>query len=165
HRRCRNRGSPAAAAARDRGWMAAFVPGAHPRGHDVRGAAAAARAEGGDDGSRPARHPRPQRSQGLLRAQGTLARGPAERPRAPEGADVSSRISHGMNGPEAIHELQLAVISTMNSVLAELYRDAGISPMQTYEAVVVGNVTMLHLLLGVDPSPLSMMPFTPAFMD
>ncbi len=33
------------------------------------------------------------------------------------------------------------------------------------EAVVVGNVTMLHLLLGVDPSPLSMMPFTPAFME
>jgi uncharacterized 2Fe-2S/4Fe-4S cluster protein (DUF4445 family) len=29
----------------------------------------------------------------------------------------------------------------------------------------VGNVTMLHLLLGVDPSPLSMAPFTPAFMD
>src|SRR5258708_20438480 len=24
---------------------------------------------------------------------------------------------------------------------------------------------MLHLLLGVDPSPLSMSPFTPAFMD
>src|SRR5256885_16651767 len=37
--------------------------------------------------------------------------------------------------------------------------------MRTYEAVVAGNVTMLHLLLGVDPSPLSMMPFTPAFME
>jgi uncharacterized 2Fe-2S/4Fe-4S cluster protein (DUF4445 family) len=84
---------------------------------------------------------------------------------APFGADVISRISHGMNGPEAIHELQLAVLSTMNSVLAGLYRDAGISPMQTYEAVVVGNVTMLHLLLGIDPTPLSMSPFTPAFME
>src|SRR5438067_1075766 len=84
---------------------------------------------------------------------------------APFGADVISRISHGMNGPEAIHELQLAVISTMNSVLAELYREANVSPMQTYEAVVVGNVTMLHLLLGIDPTPLSMSPFTPAFMD
>src|SRR5256885_6276456 len=37
--------------------------------------------------------------------------------------------------------------------------------MRTYEAVVAGNVTMLHLLLGVDPTPLSMSPFTPAFMD
>src|SRR5207245_2868951 len=84
---------------------------------------------------------------------------------APLGADVISRISHGMNGPEAIRELQDAVVTTMNSVLDDLYREAGVSPQQTYEAVVVGNVTMLHLLLGVDPTPLSMSPFTPAFMD
>jgi uncharacterized 2Fe-2S/4Fe-4S cluster protein (DUF4445 family) len=84
---------------------------------------------------------------------------------APFGADVISRISHGMNGPDAIRELQEAVVTTMNAVLDELYREAGVSPEQTYEAVVVGNVTMLHLLLGVDPSPLSMSPFTPAFMD
>ncbi len=84
---------------------------------------------------------------------------------APFGADVISRISHGMNGPEAIDELQQAVVTTMNSILDELYRETGVTPAQTYEAVVVGNVTMLHLLLGVDPSPLSMSPFTPAFMD
>ena len=84
---------------------------------------------------------------------------------APFGADVISRISHGMNGPEAIAELQQAVIATMNTILDSLYRETGVSPSRTYEAVVVGNVTMLHLLLGVDPSPLSMSPFTPAFMD
>src|SRR6059058_3049511 len=84
---------------------------------------------------------------------------------APFGADVISRISHGMNGPDAIRELQEAVVTTMNAVLEELYRETGVAPEQTYEAVVVGNVTILHLLLGVDPSPLSMSPFTPAFMD
>ena len=84
---------------------------------------------------------------------------------APFGADVISRISHGMNGPEAIKELQEAVVATMNAILVELYRETGVSPEKTYEAVVVGNVTMLHLLLGVDPSHLSMSPFTPAFMD
>ena len=84
---------------------------------------------------------------------------------APFGADVISRISHGMNGPEAIAELQLAVVATMNGVLDELYREAGVGPERTYEAVVVGNVTMLHLLFGIDPTPLSMSPFTPAFMD
>src|SRR5919109_2545951 len=84
---------------------------------------------------------------------------------APFGADVISRISHGMNGAEAIAELRDAVVATMNDILAELYRETGVSPARTYEAVVVGNVTMLHLLLGVDPSPLSMSPFTPAFMD
>src|SRR5207244_12934618 len=64
-----------------------------------------------------------------------------------------------------IAELQGAVVATMNTILAELYRDTGVSPQQTYEAVVVGNVTMLHLLFGIDPTPLSMAPFTPAFMD
>ena len=84
---------------------------------------------------------------------------------APFGADVISRISHAMNGPEAIAELQRAVVDTMNSILAELYRETGVSPERTYEAVVVGNATMLHLLLGVDPSPLAVIPFTPAFME
>ncbi len=84
---------------------------------------------------------------------------------APFGADVISRISHGMNGEASIRELQDAVVTTMNSVVEALYRETGVSPMQTYEAVVVGNVTMLHLLFGIDPTPLAMAPFTPAFMD
>src|SRR5438445_2262755 len=84
---------------------------------------------------------------------------------APYGADVISRISHAMNGQEAIDDLKTAVVSTMNGILTELYREAGITPERTYEAVVVGNVTMLHLLLGIDPTPISVMPFTPAFMD
>ena len=70
-----------------------------------------------------------------------------------------------MSGPEAIKELQDAVVGTMNTVLGELYRETGVSPSKTYEAVVVGNVTMLHLLFGIDPTPLSMSPFTPAFMN
>jgi len=49
---------------------------------------------------------------------------------APFGADVISRISHGMNGPEAIQELQAAVVGTMNTILAELYRDTGVSPVR-----------------------------------
>ncbi len=84
---------------------------------------------------------------------------------APFGADVISRISHAMNGAESLEELKGAVVSTMNGILDELYREAGVSPGRTYEAVVVGNVTMLHLLLGIDPTPISMMPFTPTFMD
>jgi uncharacterized 2Fe-2S/4Fe-4S cluster protein (DUF4445 family) len=84
---------------------------------------------------------------------------------APFGADVISRISHGMSQPGAIAELQAAVIGTMNGILDDLYREAGVTPQRTYEAVVVGNSTMLHLLLGVDPAPIGVMPFTPAFME
>jgi uncharacterized 2Fe-2S/4Fe-4S cluster protein (DUF4445 family) len=84
---------------------------------------------------------------------------------APFGADVISRISHGMNGPDSVLELQAAVIATMNGILASLYQETGVTPERTYEAVVVGNATMLHLLFGIDPSPLAVMPFTPAFME
>jgi uncharacterized 2Fe-2S/4Fe-4S cluster protein (DUF4445 family) len=84
---------------------------------------------------------------------------------APYGADVISRISHGMSGPGAIAELQAAVVGTMNGILDDLYREAGVSAQRTYEAVVVGNSTMLHLLLGVDPAPIGVMPFTPAFIE
>jgi uncharacterized 2Fe-2S/4Fe-4S cluster protein (DUF4445 family) len=84
---------------------------------------------------------------------------------APFGADVISRVSHGMNGPESVLELQTAVVTTMNGILSDLYQETGVSPDRTYEAVVVGNATMLHLLFGIDPSPLAVMPFTPAFME
>jgi uncharacterized 2Fe-2S/4Fe-4S cluster protein (DUF4445 family) len=58
-----------------------------------------------------------------------------------------------------------AVVSTMNGILGALYAETGVSPERTYEAVAVGNATMLHLLFGIDPSPLAVMPFTPAFME
>src|SRR3989475_7515341 len=84
---------------------------------------------------------------------------------APFGADVISRISHAMNGAESIEELRSAVVSTMNGILDELYREAGVAPERTYEAVVVGNVTKLHLLLGIDPAPIAVMPRTAPVID
>jgi uncharacterized 2Fe-2S/4Fe-4S cluster protein (DUF4445 family) len=84
---------------------------------------------------------------------------------APFGADVISRISHGMQGETARQELREAIVRTMNGVLAELYEAAGIGAGRVYEMVVVGNATMLHLLLGIDATPISMMPFTPAFRE
>src|SRR5712692_9011905 len=84
---------------------------------------------------------------------------------APFGADVISRISHAMNGQESLDELKTAVVTTMNGILDERYREAGVTPERTYEAVVVGNVTMLHLLFGIDPTPIAVMPFAPAFME
>ncbi|MDQ6885221.1 MAG: ASKHA domain-containing protein [Candidatus Dormibacteraeota bacterium] len=84
---------------------------------------------------------------------------------APFGADVISRISHGMQGDEAKAELREAIQHTMNAVLAELYEAAGVERERVYETVVVGNATMLHLLLGIDATPISMMPFTPAFRE
>jgi len=97
---------------------------------------------------------------GMAEAVGSTLNG-----QAPFGADVISRISHGMQGQEAKAELRRAVLQTMNDLLKDLYSRAGISRDRVYELVVVGNATMLHLLLGIDATPISMMPFAPAFRE
>ena len=84
---------------------------------------------------------------------------------APFGADVISRISHAMTGAAALSELRETVLKSMNGILGELYAESGIARENLYEAVVVGNATMLHLLLGVDPAPIAVTPFTPAFRE
>jgi uncharacterized 2Fe-2S/4Fe-4S cluster protein (DUF4445 family) len=81
------------------------------------------------------------------------------------GADVISRISHAMEGPAAVQELQAAVVATMNEILHGLYAEALVDRECVYEAVVVGNATMLHLFMGVDPSPIAVTPFTPTFLE
>ncbi len=79
------------------------------------------------------------------------------------GADVISRISHGMTGPTALRELQDAALGTIAGLVDEVCAEAGIDPTSIYAAEIAGNSTMLHLLLGVDPRAMATSPFTPAF--
>ena len=97
---------------------------------------------------------------GMAEAVGSTLNG-----QAPFGADVISRISHGMQGEEARTELREAVLNTINGILADLYERAGVDRDRVYEMVIVGNATMLHLLLGIDATPISMMPFAPTFRE
>jgi uncharacterized 2Fe-2S/4Fe-4S cluster protein (DUF4445 family) len=78
------------------------------------------------------------------------------------GADVISRVSHTMMERDGLNELQTRIIETLNALLDQLTAQSGIARENIYEAVVVGNATMLHLLLGIDPEPISVAPFIPA---
>jgi len=84
---------------------------------------------------------------------------------APFGADVISRISHAMDGVAEREELRRAVVDTLNQLLEEVLRKGGVSRDRVYEALAVGNATMLHLLLGVDPSAIAVTPFVPVFCE
>jgi uncharacterized 2Fe-2S/4Fe-4S cluster protein (DUF4445 family) len=84
---------------------------------------------------------------------------------APFGADVISRVSHAMRGDAALEELRAAALASVNGILAELLEATGVPRDRVYEAVVVGNATMLHLLLGIDPAPIAVVPFAPAFRE
>ena len=80
---------------------------------------------------------------------------------AVHGGDVLSRISYGMGRREGLAELQALAAATFNDLIEDLARDAGVPRERIYEITVAGNCTMEHLLLGIDPEPISMTPFAP----
>jgi uncharacterized 2Fe-2S/4Fe-4S cluster protein (DUF4445 family) len=67
-------------------------------------------------------------------------------------------MAKAMAGPEQVAQLQTAVLETVAELLGEVHRAAGVLPEETYEAVVVGNATMLSLLCGVNPESLALAP-------
>ena len=78
------------------------------------------------------------------------------------GADIISRITHaGKTG--GLQQLQNKVVEAINDIIKLLLKKSALSPDQLYEAVLVGNTTMSHLFLGVDPTWLASAPFIPAY--
>ncbi|MBI1951047.1 MAG: DUF4445 domain-containing protein [Acidobacteria bacterium] len=78
------------------------------------------------------------------------------------GGDVLSRISHTMGKKEGLHEMQHFAAFTINGLIERLTSESGVPPEQIYEITVAGNLTMMHLLLGIDPEPIAVTPFAPA---
>ena len=78
------------------------------------------------------------------------------------GADVISRISFTMGDPGGLATLHARVVGTIDGLLDQLLAQSGVTRENVYEAVAVGNATMLHILLGIDPEPISVAPFIPA---
>lgn len=84
---------------------------------------------------------------------------------APFGADVIARMGHAMTGVEAMADLESAVKDTVNGLIDDACAAAGVAPEAVYELVVVGNATMLHLFLGVDPRSIALAPFVATFLE
>ncbi len=77
----------------------------------------------------------------------------------PHGADVITRISATMMHGDALRALRERAHETLAALTAEVCEEAGVDPREVYEITVCGNVTMMHLALGIEPEPLSMAPF------
>jgi uncharacterized 2Fe-2S/4Fe-4S cluster protein (DUF4445 family) len=84
---------------------------------------------------------------------------------APYGADVIARMGHTMQVDAGLDQLRQAVIDTVNGLLTEVLAEARTGAEEVYEAVVVGNATMLHLLLGVPPRSIAVSPFVATFLE
>lgn len=79
------------------------------------------------------------------------------------GADVISRIKHTMDSAEGLEQLHGQIVNAINASVSVMCSQARISPDNIYAITLVGNTTMLHLLLKVDPRYIASAPFTPAF--
>ena len=81
------------------------------------------------------------------------------------GADVINRIIESRK-PGGQDKLQKAIIDeTLNPMLHNMCRAAGIKGSQIYHMCIASNTTMNHLLLGVNADPLRMEPYIPDFFE
>ena len=83
-------------------------------------------------------------------------------PQIPFGDDVVSRIHHAATKPEGLAQLQRVIVDGLNGLIDECCRAGGVARENVYEATVVGNTTMSHLFLGIDPSYVAQAPYVAA---
>lgn len=86
-------------------------------------------------------------------------------PQTLHGDDVLSRIALASRGAGELRLLRDTVLDAVGELARELCRNAGVVPESVHFAAFAGNTTMEHLLCGIDPSPLGMVPFVPVFGD
>ena len=92
-----------------------------------------------------------------------LAKGSSGNGQIRFGADVINRIIQSTK-PGGKKALQDAIIKeTLNPILGNLCKSAGISARSILNLCIGANTTMNHLLLGVDADPVRMDPYIPSF--
>ena len=92
-----------------------------------------------------------------------LAKGSSGNGQIRYGADVINRIiEQGRTGGKK--KLQDAIVKeTLNPIIANLFRTAGISARSILRLCVAANTTMNHLFVGVDAESVRMEPYIPSF--
>lgn len=80
------------------------------------------------------------------------------------GLDVISRINYARR-PDRLEELRQRVLSTINRLIAQVAEAGGVAPPDISNAVLSGNTTMVHLLLGLQPEYIRLDPYTPTVRE
>ena len=94
-----------------------------------------------------------------LRTGEILATSSMMNPQVSYGEDLMSRISFAMNRPDGLKKMNTAVIDAINTLANQAAREAGLRNRDIHEIVMVGNTTMVHILLNISPIQLGATPF------
>lgn len=76
------------------------------------------------------------------------------------GEDILTRIILGST-PEGLAALQKAAVQTINSLVERLEKEGTVQRREIGVLTVGANPTMVHFLLGLDPSRICLAPYTP----
>lgn len=88
-----------------------------------------------------------------------IASGGVMNPQIRFGEDLMSRVSYVMMNPGGDRDMTVAVREAINALAAEIAADADLAAADILDITLVGNPTMHHLLLGIDPVELGGAPF------
>ncbi|MDR0902627.1 MAG: ASKHA domain-containing protein, partial [Opitutaceae bacterium] len=101
-----------------------------------------------------------------LRTGAVLATASAFNAQVSHGEDVLTRVNLCASDPQKnLPVLQAAAAGTIQQLLEKACAAASAGIALVRSLVVAGNTVMLHLLAGVDPSPIGIYPFTPPFLE
>jgi len=94
-----------------------------------------------------------------------LAVAAGSNPQSTFGADVISRIGYGREQKKGSEELRRLVVDALNELITRMVQEVGIKRDAVYKVTVVGNPTMLHLFLGIDPLAIDHSPYVPVIQN
>jgi uncharacterized 2Fe-2S/4Fe-4S cluster protein (DUF4445 family) len=80
------------------------------------------------------------------------------------GLDIISRINYARK-PERLEELRSRVLNTINNLVEQVCSGHDVEPKEIGSAVLAGNTTMIHLLLGLPPEYVRLEPYTPTILE
>ena len=66
------------------------------------------------------------------------------------GADVLSRLTYALQEVDGLNRLRQVLINNLNTMITEIFAQAGLDPQALYHVVVAGNPVMLHFFTGVN---------------
>ncbi len=89
----------------------------------------------------------------------------ATNPQTVYGEDVISRMTHIQRDIALLPRLQQMVVDEISRMAEELTAESHIAVEDIVDVVAVGNPTMQHILLGINPEPLGRGPYLPVLSE
>jgi len=81
------------------------------------------------------------------------------------GGDVITRINYCQEHKTGLTELQKLIVDGINNEIETFILKRQLIPGNFEKIIIVGNTTMLHIILGEDPVSIALAPFKPEFID